>query len=154
MKLKVFILSNGYHVHLMPIWSSVGRYWNFVLAIIVIRWPCDNYEYCPIRFTSQLIDIIRVKWSNDVYLNKSWFCCSFSHLYLIVCCFCKALIFQFFSYKLCKSAIIVCTQCWGIFKIAAVLSIHIIVLHSSGNIELTSCGSYQHLRLATQRVSE
>ena len=41
--------------------TSAGRYWNFLLAIIAIRWPCDNCEYYHVGFTSQLIDIIGVK---------------------------------------------------------------------------------------------
>ena len=34
---------------------------EFVLVIIAIRWPCDSCEYCPVRFISQLIDIISIK---------------------------------------------------------------------------------------------
>jgi len=45
--------------------TLVGLMINLVVVlggtIIAIRWPCNNYEYCHVRFTSQLIDIIGVK---------------------------------------------------------------------------------------------
>ena len=47
--------------------TSVVQYWNFLLAN---RWPCDNRKYCQVRLMSQCIDIIRVKWDNDVYLKQ------------------------------------------------------------------------------------
>ena len=34
----------------LPTQGRVGRYWKFLLAIIAMRWPCDDCEYCHVRF--------------------------------------------------------------------------------------------------------
>ena len=112
-----------------------GQYWNFLFAIIVKRWPCDSCEYCDVRFTSQLIDIIGVKWDSDMHLKQKLIFLLSIYLYLMVYCLCKALIVQSFSCKLFKSAILLQTQYCGSSKIAAVLS----VAHYSISVILKYC---------------
>ena len=63
-----------------------------------------------------------LNWDSDVYLE---------HVLLLL--FLNPPLYEFFSNKLCKSAIILHTRYCSIAKIAAVLSI---VLHLSGNIEI------------------
>ena len=75
--------------------SSVGQYWIFLLAIIAKKLPCDNCKYCNVRFTSQLIDIIGVKWDSDVYFKQNLILLLL--LYLMFYCLCKAL-FSFINY--------------------------------------------------------
>jgi len=58
-----------------------------------------------------------------MHLKQKLILLLFIHLILMLYCLCKALIIQFFSCKLFKSAILLQTQYCGIFKIAAVLSI-------------------------------
>ena len=76
---------------------------------------------------SQIIHIIRVncaKLRQQCVLGAHvTFCCSLIHLSMIIYFLSKALIVQFFSNQLCKSAIILHTQYFGIVKLAAVLSI-------------------------------
>ena len=81
-------------LHVLYVRYSVGWYWYFLFAIIVIRWPCNNCEYWHVRFASQLIDIVKANETVMCAWNRSWFCCFFIHLYLMFYCLCKALIIQ------------------------------------------------------------